>query len=296
MASLRATFVPPRLGWTIGRGGRVQQLCTKVARMPVQPPKYVPVAATRPVLGVVCLPTDPWIEEEMCAMAAAVRGGAVGVRIQRLVVPGGDTLTQETYRTALNRITDAAATIGPKDVLSAISLSCTSMSMTLGRDTVAERLRAAHPNAAVTSMDECVELAVRQLGIHRVGLVSPYIPELHELAVGMLQAAGAQVTVETAFGLSTDADIATLSPTTLSEAAKSVAHHARRNGRQLDGIVLCCSAMRATGFGFIDQLEAELGMPVVTSNQAQMWRLLRLSGVSDAVPGYGALLAAVNAT
>ncbi len=48
-----------------------------------------------------------------------------------------------------------------------------------------------------------------------------------------------------------------------------------------------------TGFrcvGIIEALEAELGRPVVAANQASLWRCLRLAGIDDAVPGYGALL------
>lgn len=48
-----------------------------------------------------------------------------------------------------------------------------------------------------------------------------------------------------------------------------------------------------TGFrcvGIIDALEGALGRPVVTANQASLWRCLRLSGVYDAVQSYGRLL------
>ena len=48
-----------------------------------------------------------------------------------------------------------------------------------------------------------------------------------------------------------------------------------------------------TGFrcvGIIEALEGALGRPVVTANQASLWRCLRLSGVYDAVESYGRLL------
>ena len=50
-----------------------------------------------------------------------------------------------------------------------------------------------------------------------------------------------------------------------------------------------------TGFrcvAIIEALEAALDRPVVTANQASLWRCLRLSGVHDAVPHYGRLLGA----
>jgi maleate isomerase len=48
-----------------------------------------------------------------------------------------------------------------------------------------------------------------------------------------------------------------------------------------------------TGFrcvGIIEALEAALNRPVVTANQASLWRCLRLSGLQDQVPDYGRLL------
>lgn len=47
-----------------------------------------------------------------------------------------------------------------------------------------------------------------------------------------------------------------------------------------------------TGFrcvAIIEALEAALGRPVVTANQASLWRCLRLAGIDDVVPHYGRL-------
>jgi maleate cis-trans isomerase len=40
----------------------------------------------------------------------------------------------------------------------------------------------------------------------------------------------------------------------------------------------------------LEALERDLGKPVISSNQAFLWRALRLAGVRDAVSGYGRLL------
>jgi maleate isomerase len=42
--------------------------------------------------------------------------------------------------------------------------------------------------------------------------------------------------------------------------------------------------------GIIDRLERELGKPVVSSQQASLWRARRLGGITDAVAGFGRLL------
>lgn len=55
-----------------------------------------------------------------------------------------------------------------------------------------------------------------------------------------------------------------------------------------DGVLIAGTGLRSVGI--IDRLEAALGRPVVTANQASLWRCLGLSGFSDPVPGYGRLL------
>lgn len=42
--------------------------------------------------------------------------------------------------------------------------------------------------------------------------------------------------------------------------------------------------------GVLERLEAELGKPVLSSNQATLWWALRTAGVGDVVPGHGRLL------
>jgi maleate isomerase len=42
--------------------------------------------------------------------------------------------------------------------------------------------------------------------------------------------------------------------------------------------------------GIIERLERELGKPVVTSQQASLWRALRLARIADPVTGFGRLL------
>jgi len=39
----------------------------------------------------------------------------------------------------------------------------------------------------------------------------------------------------------------------------------------------------------IEKLEGDLGKPVISSNQATMWNLLRMAGVKDKLQGYGQL-------
>lgn len=55
-----------------------------------------------------------------------------------------------------------------------------------------------------------------------------------------------------------------------------------------DAIFISCGALRS--IDVVDALERQLGKPVICSNQAMMWDMLRLAGVEDRIEGYGRLL------
>jgi maleate isomerase len=55
-----------------------------------------------------------------------------------------------------------------------------------------------------------------------------------------------------------------------------------------EAVFISCTDLNA--IGLIDYLEADLGKPVITSNQATMWHMLRLIGVKDRIGGFGRLL------
>jgi maleate cis-trans isomerase len=55
-----------------------------------------------------------------------------------------------------------------------------------------------------------------------------------------------------------------------------------------DAYFLSCANIHT--IDVIDELERDLGKPVVTSNQAALWCSLRAAGIQDDVSGLGALL------
>ncbi|WKL38978.1 hypothetical protein Q1M64_04665 (plasmid) [Sinorhizobium meliloti] len=78
-----------------------------------------------------------------------------------------------------------------------------------------------------------------------------------------------------------DEDMARVTPDYIFEFAKQV----DRPGS--DAIFISCGALRSVDV--IHALEAEIGKPVITSNQAMMWDCLRLAGVIDRSAKYGRL-------
>jgi maleate isomerase len=54
-----------------------------------------------------------------------------------------------------------------------------------------------------------------------------------------------------------------------------------------DAVFVACTSLRVARI--VERVEAKLGKPVTSSNHALAWHMLRLGGVTDELPGKGAL-------
>lgn len=129
----------------------------------------------------------------------------------------------------------------------------------------------------VTSSAAIVE-ALRALGARRVSVASPYEPWLNERLAGHLALAGFEVVALR--GLATQAH-GSVTP----ERVHALALEVVRPGT--DALFISCSNLRT--LSSIEALEAQTGLPVVTSNQAALWGTLRRIGDRRRVAGAGRL-------
>lgn len=146
-----------------------------------------------------------------------------------------------------------------------ILYGCTSATLAHGHKfdrEFAERIRASAGVPAVTAAGALVEALQAQV-IKRIAFCSPYVERLNREAIAFLSAAG----VETVSSAYVGTDLGNygqgeLTPEQVFELG------VRADSAQAQALVLSCTDMRAVEV--IDRLEAALGKPVVTSNQALM--------------------------
>ena len=120
--------------------------------------------------------------------------------------------------------------------------------------------------------------ALRTLGATRVSLASPYAPWLNERLRQYLTAAGFEVMAMQ--GLDTQNHSAVT-------AERIEALIAEVDRPETQAIFVSCSNFPT--LGIIESMEKKLGKPIVASNQASMWKMLRLMEDRRAVPGAGRL-------
>ncbi len=131
---------------------------------------------------------------------------------------------------------------------------------------------------ATTTSTALVE-AMREMGVAKVALASPYPQWLNDKLGVFLADKGIEVVAEKGQNVECPAFL----PPENSEAlAREV------DCAEADGIFISCTNFRS--LESVDKLEAALGKPVLTSNTTAMWHTLRVAGFEDEASSGGALM------
>jgi maleate isomerase len=191
-------------------------------------------------------------------------------------------ITVGTLGAMRDGITAAASLILAGGRLDVLAYGCTSGTMVIGEDEVFARLRAARPGIACTSPPTAALAALQALGLRRIAVLTPYTEGVNHRVVEYFTARGLDIAAFGAFNKESDAEIATIAPASIVATAQAL------DAPDIEGIFLSCTGLR--GAAVANELEARLGKPVVTSNQAMAWHAMRLAGHNEPVAGFGRLL------
>lgn len=236
--------------------------------------------SARARLGLVVLATDYTLEHEFRTVLARLPG--VALYESRLY--NSPTISPETLAAMEKDIAPAASLLLPGDAFDVVAFGCTSASMVLGEARVFELLTQAKPEAKPTTPITAAFAAFRALGARRIGVLTPYPAEVNATVQRYIEGAGFEIPVFGSFNEGHDPTVAAISPASLRAGARRIAEAA-----PIDAIFVACTSLRLLEAA--ESIEAELGLPVTSSNHAMIWHCLRLAGVADEVPGFGRLYA-----
>jgi maleate isomerase len=239
-------------------------------------PRLAPASATRR-FGMIALATDLTSEGDLFRMLP--RDGAA-LHVARLAYE--NPTTPENLRKMAPRLTAAAELLAPLSPLQAIYYSCTAASVVIGDERVGEAIRAACPGVRVVTPTLAAGLAFAALNVRRIAILTPYTIETSEPIAAYFNGRGLEVTRLHCFGLDDDRDMAHVEIKSIAEAAALVDH------ADAEALFLSCTALPA--IGAIAAIEARIGKPVVTSNQAAAWAMAAQGGLIErCAPGFGRL-------
>lgn len=163
-----------------------------------------------------------------------------------------------------------------------ILFCCTSGSFLYGYGSdrrLARRIRQATGIPAMTT-STAVMSALRALGARTIFLLTPYPREWNQREVRFLNKGGIAVAAMATLPCEQRGAMADIAPYRIARAVLN----RRQTLRACDAVFISCTNLRA--LEIVEDLEARLQIPVVTSNSATMWAALRTLGMRPAgVPG-----------
>lgn len=234
----------------------------------------------RAKLGLIVPPTNTVNEAEWARMAPE------GVTVHSARMPLHAGAHGEEGRRALEA--DIARAVG--DLRQArcdvVAYGCTAGSMTSPPDALPRMIGGMAGVPGVTTAASIVD-GLRALGAVRLSIATPYHRALNEHETAFLEENGFRVLSIRGLGIGEGGphEYVRIAETPL----EAVAAHVRASFvAGSDAMLVTCTDFPA--LPLIETLEAELGVPVVTSNQATFRAALRAAGVADRFPSFGRLL------
>lgn len=143
------------------------------------------------------------------------------------------------------------------------------------------KMKERNGNLPTTTTSTSVIDAFRKMGITKVSMAMPYVEQVSRTAMKFVEDSGVKV-LNAKWLNKGGPDIAEVSKGTLYHLAREVDHPG------CEAIFVSCVNLHT--IEIIEKLESDLQKPVITSNQATMWNILRLANVNDKIQGYGQLL------
>ena len=196
------------------------------------------------------------------------------IKLQKITITALEKM-EEDMLDAAGRLADAGVDI--------IGYGCTSGSFVKGKDhgREIERKITEMTKIPAVSTSTAVIQAFDKLCINKVSVATPYIDEINDFEEKFLEQNKIQVLSIKGLGISDNREIGNKDPRNAYDLAKEV------YVPEADGLFISCTNFRT--IEVIDPLEIELGVPVISSNTATLWAMMKKAGISRKLAKHGQL-------
>lgn len=228
-------------------------------------------------IGLIALGNDIVIERELTAF---LKGSGAHLFTSRIRMDG---VTPEALACMAVDIEQVAKLILPRNRLDVVAFGCTSGAVIIGPELVVRSVQKVKPGVPVTDPASAALRGLRALGATRIGLLTPYDEPVNRPVQEFIERNGFHVAAAASFAQLGDNNMYLIPPSATRDAAIALVRSSA-----VDAVFICCSAFWCSDI--IASIEAEIGRPVVTSNQALAWDCLRSAGNFHRGQGLGLLI------
>jgi maleate isomerase len=145
---------------------------------------------------------------------------------------------------------------------------------------LASEIRACTGIETVTTSTSVVE-AINVVMGKKLVVVTPYSQEINELEQMFLEGNGFEVLGITGLNITDPYLMGQVDPGRIYRLSRDLWT------KDADALLISCTGIET--FSIIETLERDLEKPVITSNQASLWHMLRIAGVRASIPKLGSL-------
>jgi maleate isomerase len=233
------------------------------------------VSGYRARLGIICPAPAVVAEPEIYSVIPS------GVSLCTTRVPLSESTPEKLLGTA-DYAVGAAQLLAQADV-DVICFLCTAGSIIKGKKydrKLAGDIEKSCGIKTVTTAGSVVE-ALTVLDVKRLVVATPYIRTVNDLERRFLESYGFEILEIQGFELKEPAAIRNIAATDVYRFARDLWNE------EADCFFFSCTGVET--FSIIQALEDDLGKPVVTSNQASFWCMLKTAGVKVRIPALGTL-------
>lgn len=237
-------------------------------------------------IGILVPFTNTNLEPDMALMCP----NGVSLHYARMAGYDADEIPDETQMHGLGKADiDVALQLLSGVKPDVVMYGCTSATLTHGMafDRHLSRHIMQKTGAQTVTAAGALVCALQFLGVSRIGFASPYVPAINEMAIEFLASTHIETVNRSEVTEILDNDgQGALRPDEVFELGLKADHP------DAEALVLSCTDMRSVEI--ISRLEATIGKPVVSSNQAMQFEMLQKIGIDTEYSGFGSLLTRVR--
>ena len=155
-----------------------------------------------PRVGLIALATDFMIEKDFIKV---IKDKEIDFFVNRIECY--NPLTKENLIKMSEKVTEVTNNILPNEDIDCIVYGCTSGTIAAGFESIEKKVKAAKPNAKLTTPSSATLKALKRLSIKKIAIFTPYSKILNDDVVNFFTSNGFEVTSNSYLDIKEDYDI-----------------------------------------------------------------------------------------